>query len=48
MKCSSQRNCNPEIKCEVTLIWDGLNEVQFPKELQRTAAKYVTQLSLPQ
>ena len=34
MKCSSQRNCNPT-SGEAGDATPGLNEVQFPKELQR-------------
>ena len=33
MKCSSQRNCNENGSLEITAKC-GLNEVQFPKELQ--------------
>ena len=34
MKCSSRRNCNPEV-VRTLVVDDSLNEVQLPKELQR-------------
>ena len=33
MKCSSRRNCNPEV-VRTLVVDDSLNEVQLPKELQ--------------
>ena len=34
MKCSSQRNCNGMKVYAKNAVTGGLNEVQFPKELQ--------------
>ena len=38
MKCSSQRNCNPSGSTR-TPTTTGLNEVQFPKELQPSSTR---------
>ena len=35
MKCSSRRNCNRSPGTRPVACCPGLNEVQFPKELQR-------------
>ena len=37
MKCSSQRNCNVSESIDTDKLAYRLNEVQFPKELQRVA-----------
>ncbi len=48
MKCSSRRNCNWLDYNNVLDVFECLNEVQFPKELQPTATPidHTDQISL--